>query len=80
MTDLKSEWAARQPTHFLFYNSERAGTDFRYSIFNILSRNSPLGVSATATSPTLRPISALPIGDSFEIFPLRGSASFAPTR
>ena len=40
---------------------------------------SPTGNGITTSSPVFLPIYAAAIGDSFEIFPLNGSASAEPT-
>ena len=45
----------------------------------MVSLRSPLGAGTDTVSPFLRPISALPTGDSFESRLLAGSASVEPT-
>lgn len=48
-------------------------------IATILSRRDPRGVSSERSSPSRAPTSALPTGESIEIFPSAGAASGGET-
>src|SRR5262249_52230695 len=51
---------------------------FAHSMALMVNFSVPPGAVTSATSPTRLPISALPMGDSFEIHPAFGSASSQP--
>src|SRR5207247_10023761 len=55
-------------------------TASRYEISRIFRLNAPAGATTVTSSPIRLPINARPMGDSFEIWPRRGSASDEPTR
>src|SRR4029453_11962881 len=62
------------PVHLL----PRPGAS-HYSTATIRYSTSPRGVVTATTSPTLRPMSARPTGDEFEMRPSAGFASVDPT-